>query len=173
MTKRELSTRVCNVRKPTRRISIWVNFEKLLFATGTPSIRHEDLLGNRLDALNAHSLLPFTLKALLYELFSLVHLGGRLERLNIGNNILMNPMAMTRNWGKWTCPVRRRDHVGSKGRNHGSRGEKKVDEGARGYQLDAAPRHQENLDLEEEEDFSKTDSSSDSWDRKSTIKGRT
>ena len=105
MTKRELSTRVCNVRKPTRRISIWVNSEKLLFATGTPSIRHEDLLGNRLDALNAHSLLPFMLKALLYELFSLVHLGGRLMILRRGKSILMDPKAMTRNRAKRTYPV--------------------------------------------------------------------
>ena len=97
--KRELSTTVRDIRKPTHRISTQVNSEKLLFTTGVPLIHHEALLRNKLVALNTHSLLPF-LKALLHGLFSLVHLGGRLEKLYMGNNIFMGSIAMTGNGRK-------------------------------------------------------------------------
>ena len=97
---RDLSETIRNIYKSICRISTQVNSKKLLFAASVPHICHQSLPGDRLVALNAYSLLPFTLKALLCGLFSLVHPGGRLERLRKGNNILINTMAMTRSRGK-------------------------------------------------------------------------
>ena len=93
--KRELSTMVCDVRKPTYQISVWVNSEKLLFVADAPRVHHKALHENKLVALYAHNPLPFTLKVFLCRLFSFVHLRDRLERLCRGNNILVNPRAMT------------------------------------------------------------------------------
>ena len=99
-TKRELFIAVLDIPKLTCRINTRVNSEKLLFATNVRYTRHEALFWDRLVALNTHAPLSFALKVLVRSLFSLIHLGGSLERLRRGNNILMDPMAMTGNGSK-------------------------------------------------------------------------
>ena len=74
---KELSATIRDICNLTRRICTGVNPKKLLFAISAPCIHHETLLGDRHDSLNAHSLLPIVLKALLRGLFSLLHLEGR------------------------------------------------------------------------------------------------
>ena len=120
-TKREFPKTVRDVRKSTHLIDTQIDFEKLLFAAGMLRIRHEALLRNRLVALNSHSPLPFALKALFCRLLSLVRLGGKLERLRRGSNILMESMAMTGNGGKQTWPIKKKGCGSSRGRNRGRR----------------------------------------------------
>ena len=59
--KGKLSTTVRDICQPTLRIGTWVNTEKFLFATSTPSICHKALPEDRLVTLDPHSPLPFTL----------------------------------------------------------------------------------------------------------------